>query len=451
MLRSLVGSEMCIRDSSKDGPRSRRRDEISMDDENDIEEAETAAAPEAEGLSESRASESSQDEAMAYIAGHGSVPPPETVCRSGPRDRRKDEICVDDLDKESLDGAVGSCGPTTESPARNKSSEEDDNTPWYMKAKKGVLQLTKQLDPRRVTRSSREHSVGELVRCKMEGDADWVTGYVTSEDPLQVGGSSWDRVAPVEEGNTSPASSPNQVLNGFLGMFSGGDGETGGGETGSESPSSPKNPWYNSFKLDGLLNIFTVDEPQKSPRHHFNEGETLKVLAECKEGSDAEAPVESPLEIAASFLSDCSSVVLPGPKDKPTEGGERYDLVSCIKGPEFVNQHRVGFDAVYLRQHEFVPDGSGGLPSSGIPFGLGWKVESDCCVELDEFEQHREGDRLDRQVFMMEGFVPPKERAAFAQAKGVSKDEVNSAELATFKANRRRRASLAFVEEVDSF
>eukprot|EP00656_Telonema_subtile_P006710 TRINITY_DN13118_c0_g1_i2.p2 TRINITY_DN13118_c0_g1~~TRINITY_DN13118_c0_g1_i2.p2 ORF type:complete len:148 (-),score=21.65 TRINITY_DN13118_c0_g1_i2:191-634(-) len=140
------------------------------------------------------------------------------------------------------------------------------------------------------------------------------------------------------------------------------------------------------------------------------------------------------------------------PSDPTTPGSEpreEVELVSCLKRADFSSTHHVKFDAVYLRQHAFAPDGSGGLPSSGIPFGLDWEVESDVALTLEEFEEHREPDRLDRQIFMMEGFVSPKERSLFAVSKGSTKEQVSSAELATFKANRRRRASLAFVDEVD--
>lgn len=420
---------------SKAGPRNRSRSDISIDDDDDA----LTATPGADA-----ADTAVQD----YVSGHGSVPPPQTVSKSGPKGRRRDDVSIDDDDDESAE-VHGAPAEATASIALHKEEEDDTSTPWYMKARQNMIKLTEKLDPRSIGAHSFE--MGELVRCKMDGDESWVTGHVTGLDPIQVGGSDWDVIRPLPKQETegSPAGSPTPgVLTGFLDMFS--------PDEAAEESRSPKNAWYNSFnsfKIDGLLNLFTNEEPQKSPRHHFHEGETWKVVNEGRDAGPASNAAEpgSALDLAASFLSDCSlGIYDPTAQNTPkSDEIEEVELVSCLKRPDHSNPNRVKFDAVYMRQHEFVADGSGGLPSSGIPFGLGWGVESDAVLSLDEFEEHRQPARLDRQVFMMEGFVSPKERSSFAFSKGSSKEEVSGAELATFKANRRRRASLAFVDEVD--
>ena len=52
--------------------------------------------------------------------------------------------------------------------------------------------------------------IGQRVRCKLEGDDAWVTGYVTGVDPIQVGGSIWDYVEPSPEQEVdTPHNIPN--------------------------------------------------------------------------------------------------------------------------------------------------------------------------------------------------------------------------------------------------
>jgi len=377
-----------------------------------------------------------EDDEKEYIEGHGSVPPPQTVSKSGPRRRAGDDILDDDL------------------------SSDEDTTPWYHHARKGMIRLVAGGD------SKHTFTMGQLVRCKFKQDEVWVNGFVTSVEPLQVGGSIWDQVEPVEEEGTG-------VLSGlFGGMFGGASAEGDGAE---------KKPWYNSFKLDGLLSLFGEEEPTKSPRHHFNEGDTLRVLQPHREqqrGATEQAASSADQSQSASAQPSGSSQAEPGSLADDSRIGSSPDetllvssasklgsmlgivqqqqsatnknvclLPSCVKSADYVSTSRVTFDAVYLRQHAFEIDGSGSLPSSGLAFGLDWPIESDTSVLIDEFEEHRGESRVDRQVFMMEGFIPPKERSAFALAKGATPEKVQQAELATFKMNRKRRASLAYLDE----
>jgi len=423
------------------------------------------------------------ESAAEYIGGHGSVPPPQTVSKNGPKERRRDEMDdllsdgMEDDEKEYIEGHGTVPPPQTVSksgPRRRggddllgdeQLSSDEDITPWYHHARKGMIRLVAGGESKHV------YTMGQLVRCKFDSDDGWVTGFITSVEPLQVGGSIWDQVEPVEqEGSGMLGGMFGSADDLFGGMFGGGaEAEAAEGEQEKEKP------WFTSFKFDGLLSIFADTEPQKSPRHHFNEGDTLRVLqhnpeqqrkaaqseAAAAAGGSAPEAAQAPSTPSNSAHQDLERVysedetLLTSSANKlgsmlgiVQQQASDIDLPpSCIKAADYVSTSRVTFDAVYMRQHAFIIDGSGSLPSSGLPFGLDWSIESDTSVLIDEFEEHREGSRTDRQIFMMEGFIPPKERSAFAISKGCGADEVQQAELSTFKANRRRRASLAYLDE----
>ena len=126
--------------------------------------------------------------------------------------------------------------------------------------------------------SKHVYTMGQLVRCKFDSDDGWVTGFITSVEPLQVGGSIWDQVEPVEQVSSRcctvvDSQAGAQEGSGMLGgMFGSADdlfgGMFGGGAEAeaAEGEQDKEKPWFTSFKFDGLLSIFADTEPQKSPR-----------------------------------------------------------------------------------------------------------------------------------------------------------------------------------------
>jgi len=176
---------------------------------------------------------------------------------------------------------------------------------------------------------------------------------------------------------------------------------------------------------------FWEGDGSKSPRHHFNEGEIFKGMFEA-EHDDTHIP----------------TITIKAPP-RPTQGGSSNATSQAYSGPSALRVPgapskgaRVQFEGVEWRNHEVLMDGSGGLPSSGTPLGIGWKVQSERWVSIDDFEESREGVRRPREIFMMDGFVPPKERTSLFYELGHSKEEVSACELATFKNNRRRKQSV---------
>jgi len=175
----------------------------------------------------------------------------------------------------------------------------------------------------------------------------------------------------------------------------------------------------------------------KSPRHHFNEGEIFKGMFGGSSDVDAPVPFSSMGMPGAKGATAANTVGMPPP---------------CIRAngaPSSKEGCNVKFDVVRWRNHEVEMDGSGGLPSSGIPLGIGWKVESEKELGIDEFEAEREPIRRNRDLFMMEGFVPPKERVETFHKVGYTKEEISACELATFKVNRRRKASVQDLSDMD--
>lgn len=195
---------------------------------------------------------------------------------------------------------------------------------------------------------------------------------------------------------------------------------------------------------------FWEGDGNKSPRHHFNEGEIFKGMFSSEQEEESSA----------------KNMTLKAPGDKVSEGSQ--DELALVASPRTSDLHvlqpcirehgapsskpgcRVKFEVVQWRNHEVFMDGSGGLPSSGIPLGIGWKVEADLELNIDEFEEARQTIRRPREVFMMDGFVPPKERAALFYEVGYTKEEVSACELATFKTNRRRKASVQDLSDMDN-
>lgn len=191
----------------------------------------------------------------------------------------------------------------------------------------------------------------------------------------------------------------------------------------------------------------------KSPRHHFNEGEIFKGMfsSQQEDGSDKNSTAQAAGHKATSgsegSQDESGLVASPRSPEHPRV------LLPCIREqgtPSSKTGCRVKFEAVQWRNHEVMMDGSGGLPSSGIPLGIGWKVEAELELSIDEFEEARQAVRRPRDVFMMDGFVLPRTRAELFYQVGYTKEEVSACELATFKTNRRRKASVQDLSDMDN-
>ena len=190
-------------------------------------------------------------------------------------------------------------------------------------------------------------------------------------------------------------------------------------------------------KAGGALKFWEGDG-SKSPRHHFDEGRIFKGMFGNEETEDATVPF--------------TAMKKPGVGGEAKADPEAEAIVPCLRQPGAPCSKpdcRVLFKAVLWRNHHVEMDGSGGLPSSGIPLGIGWKVDSDRELSLDEFESEREGVRRDRDEFMMSGFVTPKERVEVFVKAGYTKEQISSCELATFKTNRRRKASVQDLSDME--
>lgn len=181
---------------------------------------------------------------------------------------------------------------------------------------------------------------------------------------------------------------------------------------------------------------FWEGDGSKSPRHHFQEGEIFKGMF----SSEHESPINSTTMGGPSGNANAAS------SSRSSSG-----VASCMRvegAPPSKPGLHIRFEVVEWRNHEVLMDGSGGLPSAGTPLGIGWKVESERWATIDDFEASREALRRPRDVFMMDGFVTPKQRAALFYELGCTKEEVSASELATFKNNRRRKASVADLSDM---
>ena len=77
-----------------------------------------------------------------------------------------------------------------------------------------------------------------------------------------------------------------------------------------------------------------------------------------------------------------------------------------------------------VREFEIALGGSGGVPTEGSPIGLGWNFREHDEMELESFEETREGVRKERETYMRQGYLSPEERRDALKMHGFSDDEI---------------------------
>jgi len=282
---------------------------------------------------------------------------------------------------------------------------------------------------------TRKDTVEEPPQSEADASPAWFDEVVSILTPREEQAENGEQKEEPSPQNTEKAGDEEPgFLNGVTGAFSAIFTAQDGGE---ESDADADKGFFDkmSGSMSGIIPEalrFWEDDGSKSPRHHFNEGAIFKTMFSAENSASEQDPEESEVQTPLSPASTAAAA-----------RNESQNL-SCLRkeGTPAKNKGcRVQFEVVEWRNHEVMLDGSGGLPSSGTPLGLGWKVEDERWAYIDDFEAERETVRRPIEIFMMDGFVPPKARAQRFTEVGYTKEDVSGAELATFKANRRRKAS----------
>ena len=83
--------------------------------------------------------------------------------------------------------------------------------------------------------------------------------------------------------------------------------------------------------------------------------------------------------------------------------------------------------------------GGGGVPGDdGPPLGLGWSVEGERRVELEEFEVERLSSRTPKDAYCMSGSVDAGRRAQILLRCGSTPRQINSIKREVAQLNRER-------------
>ena len=100
---------------------------------------------------------------------------------------------------------------------------------------------------------------------------------------------------------------------------------------------------------------------------------------------------------------------------------------------------RVRFGMVRIRTHGVEMWGGGGVPADdGPPLGLGWEVEGERAVDLDDFEVERESARTPKDSYCMLGCVEPGQRQEMLLGSGFALKQIRAVTKQVAQLNAER-------------
>ena len=104
---------------------------------------------------------------------------------------------------------------------------------------------------------------------------------------------------------------------------------------------------------------------------------------------------------------------------------------------------------MHVREFELSLGGSGGVPHDGSPIGLGWRYREHDEVELESFEETRDGVRKDRETYMRSGYLSPEERHEALKIHGCADDEIAHEADLNKELQTSRKDSVKEVEDAE--
>ena len=136
-----------------------------------------------------------------------------------------------------------------------------------------------------------------------------------------------------------------------------------------------------------------------------------------------------------------ADVVTPGGMGKCTPVGHKRaregQAVDSVGGSR--SGRSVRFSHIDIRLHGIEIWGGGGVPGDdGPPLGLGWSVEGERRVELDDFEVERLRSRTPKDAYCTSGCVDPSMRAQILLRCGSTPRQINTIKREVAKLNRER-------------
>ena len=100
---------------------------------------------------------------------------------------------------------------------------------------------------------------------------------------------------------------------------------------------------------------------------------------------------------------------------------------------------RVRFGNVQIRTHTMEIWGGGGVPADdGPPLGLGWDVQGERSVEIDDFEVERKDHRTPKDSYCMLGCVEPGTRQQMLLGSGSTLKQIKSVTKQVAQLNHER-------------
>lgn len=176
-----------------------------------------------------------------------------------------------------------------------------------------------------------------------------------------------------------------------------------------------------------------------------HEGSALETTSGYPGGAEAAAMVAMDSlthDASARPLSDRSPNMSPAASPR---GNMETPKASLRHVPRSGKKRGVRFNNVEIRECRPLLGGGGGIPTQGSPLGMGWQVDRETRIDIDQFEEWR-GDlgaeaRRPREVFMEYGYVPPEEREERLLQAGHVKSELERSEFEIRIINRRRERS----------